>query len=301
MPGQTLTFRGIRLHLYALVAVALAVGLVLFGLFVALERRVRELGSVADDYHMASSALCERIRAEMFLVDKKLTALKFMRAASPGEASQFAAEVDKGYRQIAASAHVLTQSLEVLASLQEEFGSPVFTASTRRLLEHYEPLEMLTVRGVEYETYLESGLPDLSIVAEQLGRLHLKAHDDMVERIRAIRAENLVYFAAVSAVAFLIGIAASRRSIAGIRAIVAANEANQELLSESESRLRSILDATADGIITIDEHGIVVSFNNSASKMFGYGPEDMLGENVSILMPAPHQDEHDSSIKRYID
>ncbi len=301
MPHQTLTFRGIRLHLYALVAVALTVGLVLFGLFVALERRVRELGSVADDYHMASAGMSARIQVELLSLDRSLSALEVIRAAPPEEVRQLAADVDEEYRRLAVSVHLLIRSVGEMAALQEKFGDPEFAASTRRLVDVSDPLEMLMVRGVRRETNLDSRLPALSIVAEQLGRLHLIAHNDTVARIRAIRADNVLYFAAVSAVAIFIGFAASRRSISGIRAVVAKSDANQELLRESESRLRNILDTAAEGIITIDEFGSVTSFNDIAAGIFGYDTDEMIGENIRNLMPPPYRDEHDAYIEKYLE
>ena len=265
MPLPMHTFRSIKVHLYTVVAVALAVGVLLLGLFIALEWHVLELRAVADDYHLASSGLSSRIQMELLTIDRVFSELELLRKADVGDSESTAAEQDERYGQVAASAQVLMQSVDEMVALQERFGDPTFETTTARLLDAASSLEMLTVRGVEREIYFESTLPELSIVGQQLYRMHLSAHNDSVERIRAIRAENVVYFAAVSAVAFLICVAASRRSISGIRAVVAENEANQEMLSESESRLQSILDTAADGIITIDELGSVVSFNDTAA------------------------------------
>ena len=55
----------------------------------------------------------------------------------------------------------------------------------------------------------------------------------------------------------------------------------------------AILSRAANAIITIDEKGIVHSYNQSATKMFGYSASEMLGQKVKMLMPAPHSEEHD--------
>ena len=68
----------------------------------------------------------------------------------------------------------------------------------------------------------------------------------------------------------------------------------------NESRLKAILDNTADGIITIDEDGIIASFNASAEQIFGLSEIEAKGQNVSILMPDPWQSEHDQYIKNYL-
>jgi two-component system sensor kinase FixL len=71
--------------------------------------------------------------------------------------------------------------------------------------------------------------------------------------------------------------------------------------SESELRLRSILDTVPDGIIVIDERGTIQSFSPAAEHLFGYGSAEIVGKNVSVLMPAAYAGEHDSYLRRYLD
>ena len=71
--------------------------------------------------------------------------------------------------------------------------------------------------------------------------------------------------------------------------------------SELALRLKAIIDTAIDGIITIDQFGHVESINNSAAKMFNYKPEEVVGKNISMLMPEPHQSSHDGYIQRYLD
>ncbi len=73
----------------------------------------------------------------------------------------------------------------------------------------------------------------------------------------------------------------------------------EESVRNSESRLRAILENAADGIITIDEQGIVESFNPAAVGMFGYAAEEIIGQSVSLLMPSPHREEHHRHLSRY--
>ena len=70
-------------------------------------------------------------------------------------------------------------------------------------------------------------------------------------------------------------------------------------LHDREERLRAILETAVEGIITIDERGIVESFNAAAEKIFGYQAREVVGKNVSVLMPSPHRQQHDSYLSHY--
>ena len=69
---------------------------------------------------------------------------------------------------------------------------------------------------------------------------------------------------------------------------------------ESDARMRGIVETAADAIITINEQGIIQSYNSSAERVFGYSPEEAIGHNVSLLMPSPHHEQHDASLARYL-
>jgi two-component system sensor kinase FixL len=72
-------------------------------------------------------------------------------------------------------------------------------------------------------------------------------------------------------------------------------------LHERELRLRSILDTAPDAIVVIDETGIIESFSSAAVRLFGYTAEEIVGQNVSVLMPSPYRDEHDNYLRRYLE
>jgi PAS domain S-box-containing protein len=70
-------------------------------------------------------------------------------------------------------------------------------------------------------------------------------------------------------------------------------------LFDTELRLNAIFQAAVDGIIIINESGIIEEVNTSACKLFLYAPEKMIGNNVSMLMPFEHSRNHDKYMRRY--
>jgi len=67
----------------------------------------------------------------------------------------------------------------------------------------------------------------------------------------------------------------------------------------AESRFNALLDAAVDAVILIDERGQLTRFNFAAQGMFGYAEAEVLGRNVSVLMPEPYRSQHDGYIHRY--
>jgi two-component system sensor kinase FixL len=70
--------------------------------------------------------------------------------------------------------------------------------------------------------------------------------------------------------------------------------------SARAERLDAILNMTVDGIIVIDAKGRIEAFSRGAQDLFGYHEEEVLGRNVSILMPSPHHEQHDTYLERYL-
>jgi two-component system, LuxR family, sensor kinase FixL len=75
---------------------------------------------------------------------------------------------------------------------------------------------------------------------------------------------------------------------------------SSEAYQDEISRLRAVLDSAVDGIITIDERGRMEAANPAAERLFGYSAAEMLGRNVSMLMPSPDRDQHDQYLANYL-
>src|SRR5262249_2713566 len=78
------------------------------------------------------------------------------------------------------------------------------------------------------------------------------------------------------------------------------NAALEDRLRASEERWRSIVESAVDGIVVIDSHGHIESFNPAAERLFGYAQHQVIRPNVNILMPSPYHEEHDAYMSRYL-
>ena len=90
------------------------------------------------------------------------------------------------------------------------------------------------------------------------------------------------------------------RYFTGIIRDISARKQAEEALRESQARIEAVLNTAVDGILTIDERGVIESANPAAGRLFGYDPAELIGRNISMLMPADHARAHDGYIERYL-
>ena len=81
---------------------------------------------------------------------------------------------------------------------------------------------------------------------------------------------------------------------------ITADKRTQMALAEREAHLQSVLDTVPDAMIVINPQGVVQSFSATAERLFGYRADEVIGQNVSILMPSPYREQHDAYLKRYL-
>ncbi|MTJ81093.1 MAG: response regulator [Telmatospirillum sp.] len=72
-----------------------------------------------------------------------------------------------------------------------------------------------------------------------------------------------------------------------------------DALHEKDEELRTVVDNVFDGIITIDSHGVILSANRAVESIFGHRRDDLVGRNVSVLMPAPIDEAHGGHLDAY--
>lgn len=73
-----------------------------------------------------------------------------------------------------------------------------------------------------------------------------------------------------------------------------------EALHSKEEELSIIVDKLPYGLVTIDDHGIIHNANPALETVLGYSPDEIIGNNISMLMPEPDRSQHDSYITRYL-
>jgi two-component system, LuxR family, sensor kinase FixL len=82
---------------------------------------------------------------------------------------------------------------------------------------------------------------------------------------------------------------------------VTERRAAERALEKRERHLQSILATVPDAMVVIDEQGTMVSFSAAAERLFGYPGDEVIGKNVSMLMPSPDRDRHDAYLHRYLE
>lgn len=70
-------------------------------------------------------------------------------------------------------------------------------------------------------------------------------------------------------------------------------------LLDADRYATALLEQMTDGVVTINERGHIEMFNEAACRIFGYRAEEVIGNNISMLMPEPHRSRHDGYIARY--
>lgn len=88
-----------------------------------------------------------------------------------------------------------------------------------------------------------------------------------------------------------------RRAI-GVKELAVKVERAEQSLTESEHRFRSLVESASDAIVVADGKGIIVSWNRAASRLFGYATEEVVGQPLTVLMPARYRQAHEKGLAR---
>jgi two-component system sensor kinase FixL len=163
----------------------------------------------------------------------------------------------------------------------------------RRAVDYLLPSSLIAVRRYIF-------LAGATVVAFTLTVLALRDLD-WIARGQVVAAAGLLAYAlflvAREATGRLHGSAALRRTNERLETEI---DRRTRDFADANARLRSIIDSAVDCIIVIDSRGRIESFNPAAQRLFGYPESEVLGRNVSMLMPLPYHEEHDRYLERYL-
>lgn len=114
--------------------------------------------------------------------------------------------------------------------------------------------------------------------------------------MRSDVADNNAMAAAVSAVVVIIVLVALWHSHQYHQSALR----EKTLLREAREYTDSVLRTIFDGIIIVNDQGVIQSLNPATERVFGYLSDELAGKNISVLMPEPHRSRHDGHIRRYL-
>lgn len=142
------------------------------------------------------------------------------------------------------------------------------------------------------------GREDMEAFANEVNRLATEQQLQLHAEATAARAQarSVMVVFGVAVVSVVVALLVILRLI--LREIAARQQAH-DALTESQARLDAVVDTALDGIVVIDEDGLIQRFNKSAEKMFGYTTAEVTGRNISMLMPSPFREDHDAYLARY--
>jgi PAS domain S-box-containing protein len=118
---------------------------------------------------------------------------------------------------------------------------------------------------------------------------------EALEPLYSLRKSYYALFAFLTFACFLLIFFRSKQSVAE-----KAQHLKEVKSLDEKLKTQIILDNVVDAIITIDEHGIVQTFNQGAQKLFQYEDNEVRGQNIKMLMPDPDHSQHDEYLKRYL-
>lgn len=93
---------------------------------------------------------------------------------------------------------------------------------------------------------------------------------------------------------------AQGRIFTGIVRDISERKRAEEDLRRERALLRAVVETAVDGIITINQKGLIISANPATETIFGYRASELIGRNVRMLMPSPYYEEHDQYLENYV-
>ncbi len=200
----------------------------------------------------------------------------------------------------------------------DEFWLQAVEAQLRLMIDDAPAAAAMFDRDMRYMNVSKRWMADYSLKADVIGRSHYDVFPEIPESWREIhrrvlagevvRSEEVRFVRMSGYVQWLRWEARPWRTPSGeIGGIIIFTEditkrkTAEEALKASEARYRAIVNSSPASIICIDERGIVQSVNPSTKTILGYEADELLGANVSIIMPDYHASRHDGYLDAYLE
>jgi len=140
---------------------------------------------------------------------------------------------------------------------------------------------------------IEDGKPEADLAAA-------REHGKLEEEAWRMRADGSEFLAHITITA-LYDKSGELRGFGKVIRDVTEQRAVERALKASAAHLESILSTVPDAMVVIDARGRILSFSKAAERLFGISESEVVGANVSMLMPQPDRGAHDEYMRHYLD
>jgi len=231
----------------------------------------------------SATAVDDFFDREQLRQDMSAHAVRFIRAQKRINQDRLTAGEQIAFKNIMASVRVSQPSVEAAMDLvvEEKWNDQVQATVIQALTQYQNLHNALNTFVAEVETGTRSQ------------RLNLEKL--RTKEMQVIPVLGLFLFALSS----LIGVFVVRREIARTKELERRVEERTTQLGERDTHYRTIIETAADGIITTDMRGRIESFNPACERIFGYHADELIGQNVSALMPGHDARHHDGYMEEY--
>ncbi len=215
-------------------------------------------------------------------------------------APRVAAEIERQHTQAA-----LHESERMLASVMSNLPGMVyrcrhdkdwtleFVSDGCLALTGYHPDELIDNRCISFPQMIHPD--DLDNVSREIdAALKERRRFQLVYRLRTARGEWRWAWEQGQGV---FGPTGELVALEGLITDITEQWHTEQALRDSEARFRAIAENLVDGVITIDESGVIHSFNPAAERIFGYPVGEAVGKNLRSLMPEPYRSRHDAYLR----
>ena len=281
----------VKTYIFLLMGIIASLGGITAGLLFWYEVENDRIQERVANYHMGTISHARNIREQ--LLDLENIAVISQAGAVDPRLSERAANLNQA---IKFELSLIERSLESVIRLQNAYGGAPFAPLVRTAKAQFDrindSLSSPRTAGSPGLEILRENLDGFSLAILRIVQFHEIARGELFAELRKKRDRYWNEAPIFLLPLLLLGSIVVWQIFRSIDRTLANERDAGAALRESEQRLGGIMTHAADGIITIDQDGIIETVNPAAEWMFGYEAEDMIGASVTILMGAPDRQNH---------